>query len=152
MNPLKANYLVMALAVVNVETSEWSPVLSGVPQGTVLGPLLLSLYINISTNIDSEIRLFADDRVYCMYHEIRIMKDSLKFQKDIDRVGCWARKWGMRFQPVKCKRKRTNKIEASYTLEGTVFDSMKYLVTITHKLRIHILATCVLRQTEQIVS
>ena len=90
----------MALAVVNVETSEWSPVLSGVPQGTVLGPLLLSLYINISTDIDSEIRLFADDRVYCMYHEIRITKDSLKFQKDIDRVGCWARKWGMRFQPV----------------------------------------------------
>ena len=50
----------------------------------------------------------------------------------------------MRFQPVKCNimqitRKRTNKIEASYTLEGTVFEnvvSIKYLgVTITHDLR-----------------
>ena len=74
-------------AVVNGETSEWAPVLSGVPQGTVLGPLLFSLYINdISTDIDSEIRLFTDDCV--CYREIRDTDDSLKLQKDIDRLGC----------------------------------------------------------------
>ena len=44
--------------------SDWAPVLSGVPQGIVLGPLLISLYINeISSDIESEIRLFADDCV-----------------------------------------------------------------------------------------
>ena len=70
----------------------------------------------------------------------RIIEDTLKLQKDIDLLGSWARKWGMRFQPVKCNmmqltNKRINEIEASYTLEGAVWenvDSIKYLcVTIT---------------------
>ena len=87
-------------AVVNGEKSDWAPVLSGVPQGTVLGPLLVSLYINdISTDIGSEIRLFAVDCV--CYREIKDTEDTLKLKKDIDQLGCWARKWGMRFQPVK---------------------------------------------------
>ena len=54
---------------VNGVKSDWAPVLSGVPQGTILGPVLFFLYINdISSDIDSEIRLFADDCV--CYHEI----------------------------------------------------------------------------------
>ena len=77
--------------VVNGAKSDWVPVLSGVPQGTVLGPSLFSLYINdISTDIDSEIRLFADDCV--CYQEVTDTEDTLKLQKDIDQLGCWARK------------------------------------------------------------
>ena len=58
--------------------------------------------------------------------------------------GIWARKWGMRFQPVKCNmmqltNKHLNKVQASYTLEGTVLenvDNIKYLgVTITNDLK-----------------
>ena len=117
--------------------------LTGVPQGTVLGCLLFSLYINdISSDIESEIRLFADDCV--CYREIKDEEDTVKLQSDIDRLGSWARKWGMRFQPVKCNimqltRKRIKKIHASYTLEGTNLEnveSIKYLgVTITSDLR-----------------
>ena len=70
--------------------------LSSVPQGTLIGPLLFSLYINdILTDTDSEIRLFADDCV--CYREIKDTEDTLKLQKNIDQLGCWARKWGMRF-------------------------------------------------------
>ena len=129
--------------VVNGAKLDWAPVLSGVPQGTVLGPFLFSLYINdISTVIDSEIRLFADDCV--CYREIKDIEDTLKLQKDIDQLGCWARKWGMRFQPVKCNmmqitRKWIKKIHASYTLEGMVLENVeniKYLgITITNDLR-----------------
>ena len=114
-----------------------------VPQGTVLGPLLFSLYINdISTDIDSEIRLFVDDCV--CYREIKDTEDTLKLQKDIHQLGCWAWKWGTKFQPVKCNmmhitRKRIKKIHASYILEGTVLENVeniKYLgVTITNDLQ-----------------
>ena len=95
--------------MVNGIKSDWAPVVSGVPQGTVLGPLLFSLYINdISADIESEIRLFADDCV--CYLEIKNEEDTLKLQRDIDRLGSLARKWGMRFQPVKCNMMQlTNK-------------------------------------------
>ena len=105
--------------------------------------MLFSLYINdITTDIDSEIRLFADDCVW--YREIKGTEDIVKLQEDIDRLGSWARKWGMRFQPVKCNimqitRKLIKKINASYNLEGTVLDNVeniKYLgVTITNDLK-----------------
>ena len=82
--------------VVNGEKSDWAPVLSGVRQSTVFGPLLFSLCINdISTDIDSGIRLFADD--FVCYREIKDTEDTLKLQKDIDQLGCWAREWGMRY-------------------------------------------------------
>ena len=75
--------------VVNGIKYDWAPVLSG----TVLGLLLFSLYIyEISRDIESEIRLFADD--CACYHEINGEKDTLKLQKYIDRLGCWARKMG----------------------------------------------------------
>ena len=76
--------------VVNGIKSDWAPVLSGVPQGTILRPLLFSLYINdITTDIDSEIMLFADDCV--CYREIKGTEDTVKLQEDLDRLGCWAR-------------------------------------------------------------
>ena len=108
-----------------------------------LVPYCLFLFINAtSTDIDSEIRLFADDCV--CYREIKDTEDTLKLQKDIKQLGCWARKWSMIFQPVKCNmmqitKKRIKKFHASYTLEGTVLEnveSIKYLgVTITNDLR-----------------
>ena len=129
--------------VVSGEKSQWAPVLSGVPQDTVLGPLLFSLYINgIMVGIESEIRLFADE--CACYRQIDNTEDTSKLQKDIDQLGKWARKWGMRFQPVKCNimqltRKRIKKINAVYSLEGTVFenvDNIKYIgVTISKDLK-----------------
>ena len=129
--------------VVNGVKSDWAPVVSGVPQGTVLGTLLFSLHINdITADKESEIRLFTDDCV--CYREIKDKEDTLKLQRDIDRLRNLARKWGMRFQPVKCNmmqltRKHLNKIQAAYTLEGAVLenvDNIKYLgVTITNDLK-----------------
>ena len=96
----------------------------------------------MTEDIDSELRLFADDCV--CYREIKDTEDRVKLQEDIDRLGCWARSWGMRFQPVKCNimqitRKQIKKINASYSLEGTVLENVekiKYLVvTISNDLK-----------------
>ena len=112
-----------------MELNQTGAILSDVPQGTVLGPLLFSLYISDSTeDIHSELKLFADD---CLcYREIKDIEDMVKLQENIDRLGCWARSCGMRFQPVKCNimqitRKRIKKINASYSLEGTVLDNVE---------------------------
>ena len=68
--------------VVNGVKSDWTPVLSGVLQDTVLGPLLFSLYINdISSDIESEIKPFADDCV--CYREIKDEVDTMNLQRDI---------------------------------------------------------------------
>ena len=72
--------------------------MSGVPQSTVLGPLLFSLHMNdIMSDIESEIRLFADDCV--CYREIKDIEDTctLKLQKDIERLGIWW--WCYGFTP-----------------------------------------------------
>ena len=72
--------------VISGSQSIWLPVLSGVPQGTVLEPLLFLLYINdIDTDVTSEIRLFADD---CMvYRTIKSSADCVVLQSDI-RESC----------------------------------------------------------------
>ena len=78
------------------------------------------------------------------YREIKDEEDTIKLQRDIDRLGLWARNLGMIFQPVKCSmmqltRKWIKTIHASYTLEGTDLENIeniKYLgVTITSDLR-----------------
>ena len=80
----------------------------------------------------------------CLLSCNKTLEDTQKLQNDIDRLGSWARRWGMRFQPTKCNimqltRKRIKKINATYELEGTLLEnveSIKYLgVTITNDLR-----------------
>jgi len=61
-------------------------VTSGVPQGSVLGPLLFLAYVNdIWRNMESTITLFADDCV--IYRKIINNADMEKLQKDLDRLG-----------------------------------------------------------------
>ena len=68
--------------VINGTSSDWDKV---VPQGTVLGPLLLLLYINdMADDLQSEIRLFADDCI--LYKVVNNTADCVKLQDDIDQL------------------------------------------------------------------
>ena len=76
-------------------------VTSGVPQGTVLGPLLFLLYVNdLPLCISSSIRLFADDCL--LYRTINDSNDSLSLQNDLNASSKWERDWQMTFNVGKC--------------------------------------------------
>jgi hypothetical protein len=85
--------------VLNGECSDWADVLSGVPQGSLLGPPLFSVYIN---DIDFEVRLlitlllkFADDTK--LGQLIGSQQDTIRLQECLDRLMEWAARWGMAF-------------------------------------------------------
>ena len=92
--------------VVNGSRSERGMAKSGVPQGTVLGPLLFLIYINdIESQITSSIRLFADESA--LYRPIYSESDSLSLQEDIFKLQKWANTWQMAFNVNKCKLLRS---------------------------------------------
>lgn len=81
--------------------TELHPVISGVPQGTVLAPLFFLLYINdISDSINSTIRLYADDVL--IYRTIDSENDCITLQDDIVKLQQWANLWAMKFNVTKC--------------------------------------------------
>ena len=105
------------------QLSEEVRVTSGVPQGSVLGPLLFLACVNdIWRNMESIIRLFADDCV--IYRKIINNADMENFQKDLERLGEWAVENAMKINPSKSKAIRFMRARVkdplNYLLLGTL--------------------------------
>jgi hypothetical protein len=122
--------------------SAWLPVTSGVPQGSVLGPLLFLIYIDdISAGLSSTVRLFADDLI--MYSEIPNNSFFSNFQQDLNKLHDWSVKWEMNFNNSKCHITQLtlckNTTKFAYKLGSFVLpycNSFKYLgVTISSDLK-----------------
>ena len=121
--------------VVDGKASKPTNVLSGVPQGTVLGPLFFLVYINdISKNLTpgTKIRLFADDSL--LYRTIKSTKDCEILQKDLNTLQKWEKLWKMEFHPGKCHllqiSNKKSPINFTYKIHNTPLskvDSAKYL-------------------------
>ena len=87
--------------VMDGEESNACDIHSGVPQGSVLGPVLSPLYINdIITDVDSGINLFADD--CALYRKIKSVEDAFALQNDLDRLYRCRCDWDMDFNVTKC--------------------------------------------------
>ena len=106
--------------VVNGSQSSPVTVTSGVPQGTVLGPLMFLLYINdIGLQITSELGLFADDSI--LYGVVNNISSAKVLQSDLNKLVVWSEKWQMAFNASKCfllrvTRSRDNVVNYTYTM------------------------------------
>ena len=88
--------------VIEESSSDWRDVTSGVPQGSVLGPLLFVIFINdMPLVVNHFIKLFADDSK--LIGVIKNSNDLQIIQDDLDALVNWAKKWRMLFHPNKCK-------------------------------------------------
>ena len=81
--------------------SEWVAITAGVPQGSILGPLLFLIYINdIVEDIHSHIRLFADDTsLYLIVNEPYVA--AMQLNSDLTKIHMWAERWLVKFNPAK---------------------------------------------------
>ena len=129
--------------VLDGQASDPVPVLSGVPQGSVLGQILFLIFINdLPDNIKSSVCLFTDDCV--LYRNIHSLQDCLILQEDLDSLGLWEADWQMKFNVAKCHSMRVTRhyshkqIIHDYTLHQQTLEnvhSAKYLgITITENM------------------
>ena len=114
-------------AVLNGNSSDELQVSSGVPQGSVLGPILFLLYINdLPESLQSQVCLFADDTA--VYLTVQWHADSKKLQNDLDILQELEREWDMEFNPSKCQvvhiTRSRRPINTSYSMHDQILDSV----------------------------
>ena len=83
----------------NGQHSCWTSIEAGVPQGSVLGPLLFLIYINdLSDDLTANVKLFADDTsLFSIVHNMNTSTTNLN--NDLNKIKNWAIQWKMNFNP-----------------------------------------------------
>ena len=132
--------------LVGGDLSSWTRVTSGVPQGSVVGPLLFSIFVcDIPSLLESHISMFADDtKIYQAITDAQEAHQS-DLQEDLNRLQAWAEAMQMKFHPNKCKvlHLGTRNPNHLYTMAGddgtlhtleAVSEEKDLGVTVDHKL------------------
>ena len=112
--------------VLNAQCSNWLSVLAGIPQGSILGPLIFLIYINdLPEGLQSSVKHFADDTsLFSTVYDPSMSADQL--DKDLKKISDWAYKWKMIFNPDLSKQaqvifsRKTNKINHPTTTFNTI--------------------------------
>ena len=110
--------------VINGKFSQWSDVLSDVPQGSVLGPILFIIYIDdIDLGINGRILKCADDTK--LFTNVGNTEDILRLRNDLHKLCKWSADWLMLFNVDKCKVMHFgyNNTLTSYYIDNTVLPS-----------------------------
>ena len=106
------------------EKSGWQRVTSGIPQGSVLGPILFTIFINdMPEQVESTMKLFADDAK--LFEAIRSMDNIDVLQDDIDKLLAWSHKWQLPLNIPKCKiiHYGSNNPNHTYTMGGSTLQT-----------------------------
>lgn len=141
---------------INSGLSSWAQVSSGVPQGSVLGPLMFALYINeLPSLVSSQILMFADD--IKLYRCIRSAEDCHILQNDINILLDWSKHWMLSFNVSKCMVLHigSSPYIGNYALEGIqleLLDNLRDLgIQIDSKLKFHIHTDVVVRKAYRVL-
>ena len=103
-------------------------VTSGIPQGSVMGPLLFLIYINdLPDNINSEVYMYADDTK--IYREIKTIVDQTILQSDLDTLTKWSDVWLLIFHLEKCFHLTIGKNEGHESNYHMIIDNVKHDMT-----------------------
>ena len=99
--------------------SDWKNITSGVPQGSILGPILFLIYVNdLPESVLSTAKMFADDTK--IYNNISSLSDCELLQQDLNSLSAWSKLWLLRFNETKCVvLKVRQSINYLYTLNGS---------------------------------
>ena len=111
----------MQRVVLNGKCSAWTAVQSGVPEGSILGPLLFTCFVaDIPRCVKTDCLLYADD--VKLFHRIESDEDAATLQADLDRLCDWSKAWKLKLNPSKCQTitfsLRTSPIRSVYNLDG----------------------------------
>ena len=114
--------------VMNGEGSKWINVTSGVPQGSVQGPLLFIVYVNdLEHNLENELWKFADD-AKLLLQTGSVDKNNIA-KKDLKELSDWAKKWQMAFNSSKCKVMHLGRLNKNpcvkYKFDGVELEEIK---------------------------
>ena len=118
---------VMRTVIKGVKSS-WKKVISGVPQGTVLAPVMFLVYVNdMIDGVDSYMSMFADDTK--ILRRIHSKEDQVILQQDLEKVWKWSQTWEMEFNIKKCSvmemGRSSRRLSTNYKLGNTVISKRK---------------------------
>ena len=136
--------------------SMWADILSGIPQGSVLGPILFVIFIDdLPDVVKSTVKIFADDTK--LSREVRYVDGSEKLQQDLDNLVLWSQQWQLDFNESKCKviHMGTSNTRHQYTMSATPLESTpdeKYLgVVIDQELKFHLHVSQAVKMASQML-
>ena len=128
--------------IINGKPSQYAEVTSGIPQGSVLGPILFVIFINdLPEVISTTAKIFADDTK--LFHSTKTPEQQQQLQNDLNNLVHWSEEWQLHFNDTKCKVMHlgNKNQQAKYQMRGTTLEAVSQEkdlgVTVDDKLLFH---------------